>query len=51
MKSTTLISSLLLAGSAVQAGVVPPKTKHIDWKYEQKRQILGTLTWLIGKNY
>jgi hypothetical protein len=50
MKSTTFISSFLLAGSAVQASVVPPKTKHIDWNYEQKRQILGTLTWLIGKD-
>jgi hypothetical protein len=49
MKSFALFS-LLLAGSTVQGGLVPPNTssKNIDWKYEQKRQILGTLTWLIG---
>jgi hypothetical protein len=48
MKSLTFYS-LLLAGAA-QAGLIPPQVdaKNVDWKYLQKRQILGTLTWMIG---
>jgi hypothetical protein len=49
MKSTTLFS-LLLAGSTVQGGLVPPmvRDKEVNWNAVQKRQALGTLTWLMG---
>jgi hypothetical protein len=41
----------LLSALVIQAALIPPKinnTRAIDWKLEQKRQALGTLTWLIG---
>jgi hypothetical protein len=40
----------ILAASAVQGYLVPPKTTKIDWRLEQKRQIIGTVTTLLGKN-
>jgi len=43
------LASALLAASAVQAGLIAPATDRIDWNFEQKRQIIGTLTTLIGK--
>lgn len=47
MKSIALYS--LLAAGTAHAGLVPPvSSERVDWKYEQKRQILGTLTWLVG---
>lgn len=50
MKSL-ILNSLLVAGTA-HAALIPPKTNstnRVDWQYEQKRQILGTLTSLMGK--
>jgi len=40
---------VLLAATAVQGYLLPPKTHKIDWRYEQKRQIVGTITSLLGK--
>jgi hypothetical protein len=47
MKSITILS-VLWAGAIVHAAVIPPNSTNIDWPYVQKRQILGTLTWLLG---
>jgi hypothetical protein len=50
MKSATVFS-LLLAGATVQAAMVPPMVhdKAVNWGAVQKRQALGTLTWLMGE--
>jgi len=44
-----MVVNALLAASAVQGYLLPPKTKRIDWKHEQKRQIVGMMTTLLGK--
>jgi len=43
-----LVVNALLAASSVQGYLLPPKTKRIDWKHEQKRQIVGIVTSLLG---
>jgi len=48
MKSIAL--NAVLAATAVQGYLIPPKTKNIDWKLEQKRQIIGTITTLLGNS-
>jgi hypothetical protein len=50
MKSVAL-SAILAAGSIVEGYVLQPKTNKIDWKLEQKRQIIGTLTSLMGSYF
>jgi hypothetical protein len=40
--------AVLLAATAVQGYLIPPKSHKIDWRYEQKRQIVGTITSLLG---
>ena len=49
MKYATVFS-VLLAGATVQAAMVPPmvRDKEVNWGAVQKRQALGTLTWLMG---
>lgn len=50
MKSS-ILSSALLMGSAVQGFLISPKvntSQLMDLKMEHKRQALGTLTWMIG---
>lgn len=44
------VFSVLLAGATVQAAMVPPmvRDKEVPWADVQKRQALGTLTWLLG---
>jgi hypothetical protein len=41
----------VLAASAVQGYLVPPRTNKIDWRLEQKRQIVGAVTSLLGSNH
>ena len=41
--------SALLAANAVQGYLIPPSSHKIDWRYEQKRQIIASLTQLMGK--
>jgi len=45
-----LAVNTLLAASVVQGYLLPPKTKRIDWKHEQKRQFVGMITSLLGKS-
>jgi hypothetical protein len=40
--------SALLAANAVQGYLIPPNTHKIDWRFEQKRQIIASLTQLMG---
>ena len=40
--------SALLAANAVQGYLIPPSTHKIDWRHEQKRQIIASLTQLMG---
>ncbi|KAF2666057.1 hypothetical protein BT63DRAFT_458422 [Microthyrium microscopicum] len=47
MKSIAV--SAVLAASSVQGYLIPPNTHKIDWRLEQKRQIVGTITNLLGK--
>lgn len=47
MKSIAL--NAVLAASAAQAYILPPRTHKIDWKLEQKRQIIGAMTTMLGK--
>lgn len=42
------VLNAILAASAVQGYLIPPKTQKIDWRLEQKRQIVGTITSLLG---
>jgi hypothetical protein len=46
MKYTVV--SALLAAIAVQGYLIPPSSHKIDWRYEQKRQIIASLTQLMG---
>jgi hypothetical protein len=39
----------LLCVSIIEAHVLPPGDDRTDWRYAEKRQILGTLTSLLGK--
>jgi hypothetical protein len=39
----------VVAASAVQGYLLPPRTNRIDWRLEQKRQIVGMITSLLGK--
>jgi hypothetical protein len=43
-----LVVNALLAAVAVQGYLLPPKTKRIDWRHEQKRQFVGMITSLLG---
>jgi len=47
MKSIAL--NAVLAASAAQAYILPPKSHKIDWVMEQKRQIIGIFTSMMGK--
>jgi hypothetical protein len=47
MKSLAL--NAVFAASVAQGYLIPPKTHKIDWRYEQKRQIISTITSLLGK--
>jgi hypothetical protein len=39
----------VLAALAVQGYLIPPKSHKIDWRVEQKRQLVGSLTTMLGK--
>jgi hypothetical protein len=47
MKSFTLIAAL--AATVAQSYIIPPQAENVDVHSEDKRQILGTLTSMLGK--
>jgi hypothetical protein len=46
MKYATVLA--LLAASAVQGYIIPPSTHKVDWRHEEKRQIIASMTQMTG---
>jgi hypothetical protein len=39
----------VVAATAVQGYLIPPRIRNFDWRLEQKRQFVGSITALLGK--
>jgi hypothetical protein len=47
-KMHSIVLHALLCATAIQAHIIPPNANRVERRYEEKRQILGTLTSLMG---